>query len=199
MNIRRTMKTRRAMTAVAITTGLVLTVAGCGGGGDGGKSDKGSKASAPAKGNGGDEGDQKESQAPAADQSLAESKGDGVTLVINSADRDEGGFLTVSGTVTNTSGGLWLGGQWRGDEQELQKNGASIAGASLVDEQGKKRYLVLRDTTGRCLCTKFDGGVDSGKTVDWFAQFPAPPEGTNKVSFQVGGMPPASIELSEGE
>lgn len=197
MNIRRTMMTRRAMTAVAITTGLVLTVAGCGGGGDDDKSDKDSKPSAPAKDD--DGGDEKESQPPAADQTLAESKGDGVTLVINSAKRDEGGFLTVSGKVTNTSGGLWTGGQWRGDEQELQKNGGSVAGASLVDEQGKKRYLVLRDTTGRCLCTKFEGGIDSGNTADWFAQFPAPPEGTKKVSFQVGGMPPASIELSEGE
>ncbi|MEV0322794.1 hypothetical protein ACIBKX_20810 [Streptomyces sp. NPDC050658] len=196
MNIRRTMKTRRAMTAVAITTGLVLTVAGCGGGGDDDTSDKDSKSSASAKD---DEVKENESQAPAVDQTLAESKGDGVTLVINSAKRDEGGFLTVSGQVTNTSGGLWTGGQWRGDEQELQKNGGSIAGASLVDEQGKKRYLVLRDTTGRCLCTKFEGGIDSGKTVDWFAQFPAPPDGTNKVSFQVGGMPPAAIELTEGE
>lgn len=197
MNIRRTTKTRRAMTAVAITTGLVLTVAGCGGGGDGDKSDKGSKPSASAKGD--DGGDEKESQAPAADEALAESKGDGVTLVINSANRDEGGFLTVSGKVTNTSGGLWTGGQWRGEEQELQKNGGSVAGASLVDQEGKKRYLVLRDTSGRCLCTKFEGGIDSGNTVDWFAQFPAPPEGTKQLSFQVGAMPPASIELTEGE
>ncbi|MFH8488329.1 hypothetical protein [Streptomyces longisporoflavus] len=198
MSIRRTTKTRRAMTAVAITTGLVLTVAGCGGGGgDDDKPDKNSKSSASANGDGG--GDEKESQAPAADQTLAESKGDGVTLVISSAKRDAGGFLTVSGKVTNTSDGLWTGGQWRGDEQELRKNGASIAGASLVDQEGKKRYLVLRDTTGRCLCTKFDGGIDSGNTVDWFAQFPAPPEGTDQVTFQVGGMPPAAIELSEGE
>ncbi|GAA1902661.1 hypothetical protein GCM10009837_27500 [Streptomyces durmitorensis] len=198
MNIRRTMKTRRAMTAVAITTGLVLTVAGCGGGGDDDKSDQGSKSSASAKGDDGGD-DKKESQAPPADETLAESKGDGVTLVINSAKRDEGGFLTVSGKVTNTSGGLWTGGQWRGDEKELQKNGGSIAGASLVDEQGKKRYLVLRDTTGRCLCTKFEGGIDSGNTADWFAQFPSPPEGTNKLTFQVGGMAPAAIELSESE
>ncbi|MFJ2767656.1 hypothetical protein [Streptomyces sp. NPDC087300] len=197
MNTRRTMLARRAMTAVAITTGLVLTVAGCGGGGDGDekKSDKNSQPSSPAKKGDGKE----ESQKPAADEVLAEAKGDGVTLVITSAKRDGGGFLTVSGKVTNSSGGLWTGGQWRGDEKELQKNGGSVAGASLVDGQGKKRYLVLRDTSGRCLCTKFEGGLDSGQTVDWFAQFPAPPEGTDKVTFQVGSMPPAPIEISEGE
>ncbi len=184
------------MAAAAISTGMVLAVAGCGGGDDEGDSDKSSKSSASTpQGSGKD----KEPEKPAEEQVLAEAKGDGVTLVINAAARDEGGFLTVSGKVTNTSGGLWTGGQWRGDEKELQKNGGSVAGASLVDGQGKKRYLVLRDTSGRCLCTKFEGGLDSGQTVDWFAQFPAPPEGTDKVTFQVGSMPPAPIEIAQGE
>ncbi|THC53456.1 hypothetical protein [Streptomyces sp. A1499] len=198
MITRRSMLTRRAMTAAAITTGLVFTVAGCGGGDDGseGKSDKNAASKAPDK-RGDGKGDGAES--PPAEDVLAEAKGDGVILVITAADRDEGGFLTVSGKVTNTSGGLWTGGQWRGDEKEMQKNGGSVAGASLVDGQGKKRYLVLRDTSGRCLCTKFEGGLDSGQTADWFAQFPAPPEGTTKVTFQVGSMPPAPIELSDGE
>lgn len=60
-----------------------------------------------------------------------------------------------------------------------------------MDKAGKKKYLILRDTQGRCLCTKFEGGgVDAGQSADWYAQFPAPPEGTTKVDFQVGDMPP---------
>ncbi len=73
------------------------------------------------------------------------------------------------------------------------------AGASLVDEKGKKKYLILRDTEGHCLCTKFQGGVSQGATVDWFAQFPAPPAGTTSVQFQVPTMPPATLTLSDGE
>ncbi|MEV8017855.1 hypothetical protein AB0O76_16220 [Streptomyces sp. NPDC086554] len=201
MNIRRTIKTRRAMTAVAITTGLVLTVAGCGGGGgddDKPKSEKGSSSSGGKDDAGGEK--DKESQQPAADTVLAEVKGEqGLTLKVTSAKRDEGGFLTVEGTVTNGGSKAWVAASWRGDENELTKNGGSIAGASLVDTEGKKKYLILRDTEGRCLCTRFTGGVLSGQTVDWFAQFPAPPVETSKVDFQVGAMPPASIELSEGE
>ncbi|MFE0105436.1 hypothetical protein [Streptomyces sp. NPDC059009] len=199
MNLRRALKIRRAMTAAAITTGLVLTVAGCGGGG--GSDDKPDKESSSnssqSKGS-----DDKDSQDPAADSDkvLAEVKGEqGLDLKITSAKRDEGGFVTVEGSVTNGGSKAWVGASWRGDERELAKNGGSLAGASLVDATGKKKYLVLRDTQGGCLCTKFTGGVLSGQSVDWFAQFPAPPEGTNKVSFQVGAMPPASIELSEGE
>lgn len=200
MNIRRTIKTRRAMTAVAITTGLVLTVAGCGGGGDDDKpkSEKSSSASGGKDGEAAEKG--KASQQPAEDAVLAEVEGEGgLTLKVTSAKRDEGGFLTVEGTVTNGGSKAWVAASWRGDEKELTKNGGSIAGASLVDTAGKKKYLILRDTEGRCLCTRFTGGVLSGQSVDWFAQFPAPPAETTKVDFQVGAMPPASIELAEGE
>ncbi|MEU6677380.1 hypothetical protein [Streptomyces sp. NPDC046925] len=199
MNIRRTTKARRAMTAVAITTGLVLTVVGCGGGdgGDKEKPDKDSSASTPAKG-GGDEGND-DAEEPAAGQALAEVKSNGITLTVSSAERDEGGFLTISGKVTNGTSGIWVASEWRSDENELKKNGGSLAGASVVDQEGKKKYLVLRDTTGRCLCTKFEGGVNESQSADWYAQFPAPPEGATKLQFQVPTMPPASIELAEGE
>lgn len=196
MDFRRTMKGRRALSAVAITTGLLLTVAGCGGGGDG-KSDKGSPTSSVAARSGSS--GQKESQAPQSDSVLSEVKGEnGLTLTVTSAKRDSGGFVTVEGTVTNNTGTLWVAADWRGDEQELARNGGSVAGASLIDQKGKKKYLILRDTSGRCLCTQFTGGVKEGATAQWFAQFPAPPEGTTKVDFQVGGMPPASIDISEG-
>jgi len=197
MDLRHAMKGRRTLTAVAITTGLLLTVAGCGGGGDGG-SDKGaSSPSAPAKSSSG--GGISESKVPESDSVLAEVKGEnGLTLTVTSAKRDQGGFVTVEGTVTNNTDNTWIAANWRGDERELSKNGASIAGASLIDQKGKKKYLILRDTSGRCLCTQFTGGVRQGATAQWFAQFPAPPEGTTKVDFQVGSMPPASIEISEG-
>ncbi|MFF7141534.1 MULTISPECIES: hypothetical protein [Streptomyces] len=196
MDFRHTMKGRRALGVVTITTGLLLTVVGCGGGGGGEKSDV-TPSSKPAGGSSGSQ--SQTSSAPTADTALAEVKTGDIRLTVTSALRDQGGFVTVSGQVTNNGGQFWIAANWRGDERELSRNGASLAGASLVDSKGKKKYLVLRDTQGRCLCTKFDGGgVDAGKTTDWFAQFPAPPQDTTTVDFQVGGMPPASIEISQG-
>ncbi|MFL1900656.1 hypothetical protein [Streptomyces tauricus] len=197
MNIRRTTKGRTVLTAVAITTGLVLTVAGCGGGGDDDKPDKAASSSTSGRSN--DDGKDDASKAPEENQVLAESKQGDISLAITSAVRDPGGFLTVSGTVTNNGSRLFVAADWRGDENELRQNASSVAGASLVDQTGKKKYLILRDTEGRCLCTRFVGGVKSGETAEWYAQFPAPPEDTAKVSFQVGSMPPASVEISEGE
>lgn len=197
MEFRRTKKSRRALPTLAITTGLLLAVAGCGGGGDD-NSDKGGTSSAPSQTTS-DSGEE-ESRAPEQETLLAEVKGEsGVTLTISSAERDEGGFVTIEGSVTNGTGSAWSVGNWRGDERELSKNGGSMAGASLVDQTGKKKYLVLRDTEGRCLCTRFEGGLREGETTQWFAQFPAPPTETAKVDFQVGGMPPASIEIDGGE
>ncbi|WP_128379671.1 hypothetical protein [Streptomyces cavernae] len=198
MTIRHTMKGRTVLTAVAITTGLVLTVAGCGGGDGGDKSDKGASPSATAKESQSSGGSQ-ESKAPEEQKVLAEAKQGDISLVITSAVRDPGGFVTISGKVTNGGSRLWAASDWRGDEKELSKNASSVAGASLVDKTGKKKYLVLRDTEGRCLCTRFEGGLKSGETADWYAQFPAPPEGTTNVEFNVGSMPPASLTLTEGE
>ncbi|SFN76916.1 MULTISPECIES: hypothetical protein [unclassified Streptomyces] len=197
MKFRYTTKGRTALSTVTIAAGLVLAVAGCGGGGDDDKASDTKSSSTPSKNRGQD--DEKESDAPTTESVLAEVKAGGLTLKVTSAARDGGGFVTVEGTVTNGTGKPWVGAEWRGDESELVKNGGSIAGANLVDQTGRKKYLVLRDTEGRCLCTRFTGGVGTGATTDWYAQFPAPPEDTTSVDFQVGSMPPATIELSEDE
>ncbi|WP_372348830.1 hypothetical protein [Streptomyces sp. KL116D] len=194
MNLRRTTTTRRALAAVAITTGLVLSVAGCGGDGDGGQP-KSSSTSAPAEKD--TDPKQPESESPS-DKTLAETKDGDLTVTITSATRDQGGFVNVTGTVRNGGNSSWMGAEWQSDERELAVNGGSLSGASLIDTQGKKKYLVLRDTTGRCLCTKFSR-LRAGDSASWYAQFPAPPEGTTEVTFQVGSMPPAPIEISEGE
>ncbi|MFD6833788.1 hypothetical protein [Streptomyces diastaticus] len=163
---------------------------------------------------GGSEGEGKDAKVPSAEVSkapsadvgrsapedgpLAEVNGNGITLTVDSAVRDGGGFLTVSGKVTNGKGSFWTAGEWKSDESELSKSAGSMAGATIVDAVGKKKYLILRDTGGRCLCTLFEGGIDSNESVDWFAQFPAPPDETSKVQLQVPTMPPATIEISEG-
>ncbi|MFC7305205.1 hypothetical protein ACFQVC_13355 [Streptomyces monticola] len=189
------MRARRALTVVAITTGLVLTVAGCGGGDDGGKKKTDTQSTTSSKGGGNKE----EPEEQAEDKVLAEvTGGEGVTLTINSAVRDQGGFLTVSGKVRNGGSGRWVANSWRGEEQELQRNAASMAGASIVDKAGKKRYLILRDTEGRCLCTTFTP-FKQGEEKTWYAQFPAPPDSATNVTFQIADMPPATIEISEGE
>ncbi|NBM17328.1 hypothetical protein GUY61_17230 [Streptomyces sp. GC420] len=197
MSVRHTLKARRALTAVAITTGLALAVAGCGGEDD--DKPEAASSSSPATDGGKNKEDESSPEAPVQDQVLAEvTGGEGVTLTIRSAVRDAGGFLTVTGKVKNGGSGRWVATEWRGDEKELQRNAASMAGAAVVDKSGKKKYLVLRDTEGRCLCATFTP-FKAGEEKTWYAQFPAPPESTTSVDFTIADMPPATIEISGGE
>ncbi|MDH6225290.1 hypothetical protein [Streptomyces sp. MJP52] len=182
--------------AAALVAVSLLALAGCS---DGGNDTEGkTPTGASSKPEGSDKAEAPED--PSTATPLAEVKSGDLSLSVTSAVHDDGGFVTVSGTVTNNGGKFWTASDWMGDERELTKNGASLAGASLVDTKEKKKYLVLRDTSGRCLCTKFaDGGVEAGDTQEWYAQFPAPPEGSNEVTFQVGSMPPANVTVSSGE
>lgn len=181
-----------AVAAASVAMAVVLTA--CGG------DDGSDKPESKPQGSSSSSSDQKsEAPAPAEDdesQVLASIKGkDGVEAIVSSVKRETGGFVTVKGRVKNGSKQIWTAPGWQGMEQEVANNGASMAYASLVDQAGKKRYLVLRDTDGRCLCTKFEG-LTPGAETPFFAQFPAPPQSTTEVDFQIPTMPTATIKIS---
>jgi hypothetical protein len=190
---------RKATAVVAVTAGVALALAGCGGDGSGKKSDGASTTKASSTQNS-SASDQSSSPAPEPTETLAQIKGSkDIVVVINAATRDAGGFVTVKGTVTNDGDAVFDATNWVGQEVAVAKSGASVAGAVLVDEAGKKRYYVLRDTDGVCLCTTKLLGIQPKETVPFFAQFPAPPESTTQVQFQLPTMPPANIEISDSE
>lgn len=198
MHNRRRTKGRGAAVAVAMVTSAALALAGCGGGGGDKKPDAkpSSQTSAPKTGSpsGGNP-----SPSPESTQVLAQIKGEkNIVVTINSAVRDAGGFVTVSGTVTNNGTDTFTASSWQGGEVALLSSGSSVAGAVLVDQAGKKRYYVLRDTEGKCLCTMGLTLIQPKETRPIFAQFPAPPTGTTSVEFQLPTMPPAKIQISEG-
>jgi hypothetical protein len=121
----------------------------------------------------------------------------GLQLVINTAERDAGGFLTVKGRLANTSESIAIvPAEIRGNENEVVKHGKSLGGATLVDSVGKKRYYVLRDTDGRPLTTSGLDTLGPGKSTSVFMQFPAPPATTTEVSFQLPTFEPATLKLS---
>lgn len=197
MSMRHTTKARRGAAVGALAAALALAVAGCGSD-DGKKPDDGAgQKSTAAKDSRTDDGDDKDSE-PAADstKTIGEIKGpNGIVVTLHSAVRDGGGFVTVNGTVTNRGDQLFNAVDWRSKETEM-KSRSSVSGASLVDSAGKKRYLVLRDTDGECLCTTGLSGIKPNESRPLFAQFPAPPSSVTKVDFQIPTMPSVSIELT---
>ncbi|GAA2360854.1 hypothetical protein N0X72_18800 [Streptomyces carpaticus] len=198
-------KSRLILIVVALGAALVIAVASCsGGGGDDDNAGTGGDDTAQSSGGGAGDGGGEQDDAPGDDapddsgstEVLAESTGEGgITLTFTRAQREAGGFLTVEGTIRNDSSETWFDVGWAGPERELRDNAFSMAGSSLVAAEEGKRYLILRDTSGRCLCTGFGPGIPQGETVEWFAQFPEPDPATTEVQFQIGNMPPATLEI----
>ncbi|MFE4666117.1 hypothetical protein ACFRI7_15205 [Streptomyces sp. NPDC056716] len=194
MSIRFTAKARRGMAAWFVTAGLVLGAVGCSSGGEEGS---GAEASA-SKSDSGNGGSQPSAQEGQSDTPLAEIKGpESLLLQIDSARRDAGGFVTLDGTLKNDGGDtVNVPAQLSGNETEIIRNGRSLGGATLVDSQGKKRYYVLRDTDGRPLTTTNFPALKAGESLPVFMQFPAPPEGTTEVTFQLPMFAAAPIQIS---
>ncbi|MET9604692.1 hypothetical protein ABZZ17_06435 [Streptomyces sp. NPDC006512] len=195
MSIRQTGKVRGGA-AVVVVAALAITLVGCGGGEDNGKSQESPKASTPqTKGSEQAPGPSAGKSAQPLEELAIVTGASGMTLVINSMQRDPGGFLTVNGQIKNTGSQSFAGtSAWRGIE--LKGSGESVAGATLVDKVGKKRYYVLRDTEARCLCTTGISSVDPGQTIPFFAQFPAPPASTTEVDFNLPTFATATVKIS---
>ncbi|RDG40134.1 hypothetical protein [Streptomyces corynorhini] len=191
----------RRRTAVALAAvSLAVSLTACGGTDDDGKSGADSSSSAPAadKSKAEDQGKDDGPTVPDTSKTLATINGsDGIQVLIHTAERDSGGFLTITGTVKNTSGGnKQLPLQWNGLESQIKSKGRSFAGMTLVDKAEKKRYYVLRDTDANPLTTTGITRLDGGTSVAFFAQFPAPPSSTTQVDLQLPVMPTATIEIS---
>ncbi|MFI7013004.1 hypothetical protein [Streptomyces sp. NPDC050164] len=190
MSIRFTTTARRGMAAAAVAVSLALGVAGCSSG-----DDKSGDTSASASK---DSGSNPSAQEGQSEEPLAELKGpDGLFFKITSAERDSGGFLTVNAELKNDgSKSTVVSSRLTGNETEVMRNGQSFGGATLADSKEKKRYYVLRDTEGRPLTTTGLTTIKAGETIPVFMQFPAPPESTTEVSFQLPTFATATIKIS---
>ncbi|MFF8830354.1 hypothetical protein [Streptomyces sp. NPDC015131] len=121
----------------------------------------------------------------------------GYQFVVHSAVRDQGGFLTITASLKNTTSRMLIANPfWNGQEVGVKRTGPSFAGITLIDKVEKKRYYVLRDTEGYPLTTTGITTVKAGETKTIFAQFPAPPTRTSQVDIQIPEMPVATIEIS---
>ncbi|WP_331718352.1 hypothetical protein [Streptomyces sp. NBC_00624] len=183
---------RRGIAAVATVTALLLTGA-CGSLGAKSVPAQPIKASKSESGAQGTAVDDK----PAPNAKLAELQGaDGAVLTVTSAERKEGGFLTVKGRMTNTTDKALNPMAWVAGTELVSKNPYSIAGATLADQQGGKRYYILRDTDGLCLCTAFGPVFPANRTVPVFMQFPAPPQEVREVDLTVPTFDTVAIRIT---
>ena len=175
---------------------LAVLTAGCSGGqGGGGQAEAGSQAqpttTAAATAT---------TAAPAPVVASAD-KGDlpGITLAINQLRRSDPNTVTLIFSIANR-GDKPFTFDWTWGELGFVRVGDALSfdmsGVYLVDPEGKKKYLVLRDTNKGCICTtgilkagEALKGLDAGQETTMFAKFPAPPASVTKLTVAVPHFP----------
>lgn len=100
----------------------------------------------------------------------------GVRMEILSLKRGEGGMLTLRVAFVNESGGQIKNSALPGK--------GNVENFSLLDYGNRRRYPVIRDSGGGCLCTSLNpfNTTDPGRHVLW-AKFPAPPESVQQLTL----------------
>ncbi|MFF1960741.1 hypothetical protein ACFVWX_27660 [Streptomyces sp. NPDC058220] len=188
MSMRKISQARRAAAAVTVAAALTFTLGACGG--DDSNSDDASSSKPAASQE--DQGKDQEQQGSASQEPetvLTTLRGPKeITLDLTSVVRDSGGFVTVKGVLKNSGEETFVQTTvWSGPELEIIKGagGSSLGGATLVDKAEKKRYYILRDTDNRPLATTGIPTIKPGATVPVYMQFPAPPDSTTEVDFQL--------------
>jgi len=85
------------------------------------------------------------------------------------------------------------------DPNNLQSsNYRSVDGVYLVDMAGKKKYEVVRDTTGTGVCSQNLGSIPSKSSANVWAKFPAPPDSVQKLGVVVPHfIPMDDVPLSQ--
>ncbi|MEK8172390.1 hypothetical protein NKH77_33535 [Streptomyces sp. M19] len=145
MSVRHTSNARRAA-AAALAAVLALAVAGCGSGGD----DDPGGGSPQSAGRSADSGDKSAKNQPAVDtgKTIGQVKGPGgIEVTLHAAVRDGGGFVTVSGTLTNDGDQLFNAVDWRSKETEV-KSRSSISARPWSTRRARSAISCSATPTG---------------------------------------------------
>jgi hypothetical protein len=100
----------------------------------------------------------------------------GVQMEVLGLSRDEGGLLTLRLAFINNSGGQI--------KNSVLPGKGNVENFALLDNTNRRKYLVIRDSGGGCLCTSLNplNTSDSGRRVFW-AKFASPAASVDHVTL----------------
>lgn len=129
--------------------------------------------------------------AAAAPAGIATADGEqsGITLSVQELKRTSGGTVSLKFSITNASSES-LGYGYDFGEKDRTPDFGSMGGVVLIDEANKKKYFVVRDSEGQCVCSRGLKDQKAGETRNLWARFPAPPDDVQKLSVVVPHFSP---------
>ncbi len=108
----------------------------------------------------------------------------GITVTVQELKRGTN-TLTLKVTVANQSNQ-----EFPAYYDFFEKEAHSVDGIHLIDPVGKKKYFVVRDSDGACLCSREIQGIVRGAQSVLWAKFPAPPDDVQKMTVEIPHFPP---------
>ena len=66
----------------------------------------------------------------------------------------------------------------------------AVGGVHLIDGTNKKKYFVVRDSDGACLCSRGVPMIETGAQAALWAKFPLPPDDVQKITVEIPHFPP---------
>ncbi len=123
--------------------------------------------------------------------SLATADGEksGVRIEVLELKRTSGDTLSLKFNLINDSAEAFDFGYALIEPGKTNDYG-SISGVNLIEGAGKKKYFVVRDTEGACLCSRGMSRVESKSRATLWAKFPAPPAEVSKITVIVPHFTP---------
>jgi hypothetical protein len=107
----------------------------------------------------------------------------GTRIVITDLNRGVS-TLTLKFTIYNDSNAeLDTGMRFKSDGYK-ENGGRSFSGIHLLDGVSKKKYFVVADSDGNCLCSEHVDDIRPKTQVSLWAKFPAPPENIQKITVE---------------
>jgi hypothetical protein len=124
--------------------------------------------------------------APTASPSAPATQGEypGITITIQELKRSSNA-LTLRFVMANNSNQSFAPYYYMHETQAH-----SVDGIHLIDPVGKKKYFVVRDSNGACVCSREIQALAPGAQSVLWAKFPAPPDDVQKITVEIPHFPP---------
>ena len=123
--------------------------------------------------------------APALAQDVLSAEGEtpDVRVEVRDLKRGDGDTVTLRLRLINESGAPF-DASCNMREPATNDSCGVFSGAYLLDAANKKKYLVVRDTAGACVCSGVDD-LEDGQKMNIWATYPAPPAETTAMTVVV--------------
>lgn len=114
----------------------------------------------------------------------------GTHIDVTEFKRTSGNTISMRFVLTNNGSqkfGMW--GHKLGDKDN-RTDYKAVGGIHLVDAANKKKYFVVRDSEGNCLCSREVADIEPGGKANLWAKFPAPPSDVQKITIEIPHFQP---------